>query len=352
VASVRTDTNSYSWEISMAQFTKEQKTWVDKFLESSDGKGATGTSPNATGLDGLDSGKVQALGPGDLVGPAKEIGKAAWNWVNAQGETKIVIENRTSKVLKFAGKETQKLDYPKQAIFDRFPPPEIAAKDKDTITVKTDKFWRGKTTANTSGSVMYEIDDPYRKTTVKVNIAWKRKGNGAIDEGFIFTDSDLYEIKFFQNKAGEFTFWVMEKPPATKPKDPQPPVDPKPKEPETGGSKDSKSPPPADTNVLFAQGKFVLTSEAKSQLHDFARAYLAAKSTATVSVDGYASKEGQEASNKTLSFDRAEAVYNYLVNDGKLPSGNVEWHGHGVTSDFDPDPKKLEPNRRVTIKLS
>ena len=336
----------------MAQFTKAQKTWVDKFLERPDGNGATDTaSHDMPGLGDLDSGKVQAIGPGQVIGPATQVGKAAWHWVNEQGETTIIIENRTSKVLKFAGKETQKLDYPKQARFDRYPPPEIAAKDKDTITVKTDKFWRGKTTANTSGSVMYEIADSYRQATVKVNIAWKRKGDGAIDEGFIFTDSDLYEIKFFQNKAGEFTFWVMEKPPAAKPKEPETPPDTKPKEPESGSGKDSKSAPPADTYVLFAQGKFVLTSEAKSRLHDFARAYLAAKSTATVSVDGYASKEGVEESNKTLSFDRAEAVYKFLVDDGKLPSGNVEWHGHGVTSDFDPDAKKLEPNRRVTIKI-
>jgi outer membrane protein OmpA-like peptidoglycan-associated protein len=227
-------------------------------------------------------------------------------------------------------------------------PPKIAAKGKDFITVKTDKKWRGKTTATTSGEVVYEIDGE-KKGIVK--IVWLRKGDGIVAQSDSWsTESGRYSLTGHQSEDGEFTFWFEEAAQAKAP-DPKPAVDPKAEKPESGGGKESKSPPPADTFVLFKQGKFDLTSEARSRLHDFAMAYLAAKSTAKIDLDGWASIEGVEASNKTLSFDRAEAVFNYLVDKEKLSKDNIQWDGHGVTSDFDPDKKKLEPNRRVTLKV-
>jgi outer membrane protein OmpA-like peptidoglycan-associated protein len=335
----------------MAQFSEVQKKWVDRFLERPDGNGATDSAhPDSRGLDGFDSGKVQAITPGQVIGPATQVGKAALNWVNKQGVTTIIIENHSSKVLSRVD-GSEELTHPKEAKWVKKAPPEIpAAKDgnpgKATITVKTDKLIRGVTRANTSGWVMYEIVGEVKKN--KVKIAWLRKGDGTLDTGGWGTESGLFDIRGFQSNEGEFTFRFTEKSPAAKPKDPQSP-EPKPQEPQSGGGKDSKSAAPADTYVLFEQGKFRLTSEAKSRLHDFALAYLAAKSTAKIEVEGYASTEGQEASNRTLSFDRAEAVFNYLVDVEKLSKDNVQWHGRGVTSNF--DPKKLEPNRRVRIKL-
>ena len=270
----------------MAQFTKDQKNWVDQFLDKSGGNGATGTkSPGTPGSKDWDPGTVQALGPGDLVGPAKEVGEAAWNWVNAQGVTKIVIENYSSKVLEFTDKE--ELLHPKDTKWDRKPPLQIpAAKDgkpgSDFITIKTDKLIRGKTRADTSGWVLYEIVGETEKKTVK--IAWLRKGDGTIDNGGYWTESGKYTVKGFQSAEGEFTFQFREVTKAT----PETPKDNKSKDSESsdGKSKDTKSPPPADTYVLFKQGKSELTSEAKSALHDFARAYLKSKSDATISLDG------------------------------------------------------------------
>ncbi len=338
----------------MAQFTKEQKTWVNRFLERPDGNGATDTESSGTpGLDGLDSGKVQAITPGQVIGPATKVGKAALNWVNKQGVTTIIIENHSSKVLSRVD-GSEELTHSKEAKWVKKAPPEIpAAKDgnpgKATITVKTDMLIRGVTRANTSGWVMYEIVGEDKKN--KVKIAWLRKGDGTLDTSGWGTESGLYDIRGFQSNEGEFTFRFTEKALASKPKDPQSP-DTKPQEPQGGGGKDSKSAAPADTYVLFEQGKFNLTSEAKSRLHDFAVAYRAAKSTAKIEVEGYASREGKEASNRTLSFDRAEAVFKYLIDVGELSKDNVKWHGRGVTSNFDPDPKKLEPNRRSNDQIA
>ena len=193
---------------------------------------------------------------------------------------------------------------------------------------------------------MYEIAGE-KKGIVK--IVWLRKGDGITAQSDSWsTESGRYTLTGHQSEDGEFTFWFEE---VAQPQKPQPTKETEPKKPESGGGKETKSAAPADTYVLFKQGKFDLTSEARSRLHDFALAYLAAKSTAKIDLDGYASIEGVEASNKTLSFDRAEAVFNYLVDKEKLSKDNIQWDGHGVTSDFDPDKKKLEPNRRVTIKL-
>ena len=116
-----------------------------------------------------------------------------------------------------------------------------------------------------------------------------------------------------------------------------------------------KGPPPADIFVLFDVGKSVLKSEAKSKLHDYALAYLASKSAAKIHCEGYASIEGKDADNTNLSYERAEAVFNYLTDPktGNMLQDKVDFHGSGITKDFDPaDQKSFPPNRRVTIGVS
>lgn len=292
------------------------------------------TSPNPL-LDGMDTGKLQALPAlGPLVGPATAIGKAGWNWISKQGTTTIIIENHSSKDLTFA--DDQKLIHLDQAKWVKKAPSTIAAGGKDKIIVKTDMMIRGVKRGDTSGYAVYQVFGKDKTTAVR--IAWFRKGDGGLDSRETWA-AGPYEIEGSQTNEGEFTFLFTDLVPATPPKDPQ-----------TDGSKDSKSAPPADTYVLFGLNESKLDSKAESALHKFAIAYLAAQSTAKIYVSGYASIEGPEARNETLSFDRAKKVFEFLSTDGKLPGGNIQWEGLKTTVQF--DPKQLPPNRRVTFSLT
>lgn len=341
-----------------------------KFDEAAKGLGSLESlldqrkNPTTPGLGGMDKGQAtsapppitsssttprprpptrtaQALGP---IGKAEydkadELIQRGWNWINEQGQTKIIVVNNTSKDMKIVpGTEERKRK--DQTIWVRKPPPRISAGKSDHFIVQTDMTIRGKTRAETSGSVVYKVDG--KDETVRasnLHLVWVRKGDRGLDMvDSAVTDTLLgYEVEGHQSDTGEFTFFVREIPVAN------------PKKKET----DSKSAAPADTFVLFAKGKSVLKSEANSKLHEFASAYLAAKSTAKIYVYGYASIDGEKDENKNLSYQRAEAVFKHLISEpDKLPPGNIKWEGLETTIDFDPDPKKFEPNRRATISLT
>ena len=238
-------------------------------------------------IPGTGQGKNQAIGKAEY-DKAEELVKKGWNWINKQGETKIIIKNRTSKVMSFV-KETDVLDKPGQSKWSRKAAPEIAAGGEDNMVVKTDMTIRGVTRANTSGSVVYEIAGKDEKArTAKVRLAWTRKGDKGMDMKDDWqTDTLAFEVKAQQTADGEFTFFVSEKKAA----------DAKAKDPQDADDAKGKEPPPPDIFVLFDVGKSVLKSEAKSKLHEYAMAYLASKSAAKIHCEGYASIEGKDADN-------------------------------------------------------
>jgi outer membrane protein OmpA-like peptidoglycan-associated protein len=301
------------------------------------------TKPPATGLDGMDMGQVQAGPVKDGYDILKEE-KSGNGIINYQRETTVIIENNSSKVLRLVKKEYKD---PKRAQWATEPEEEIPAGKKITIVVKT-KGWRGGAKGNTSGGVIYKVVGEAKET--KVYLEWTRTAGGKRDtrhnaEGGYHTDGQ-------QSKLEEFTFKLTELAPATKPKDPQSPADANPKDPQTDGGKDSKSPPPADIHVLFDLDKSDLTPMAQSALRRFANAYKAAKSTAEITVEGWASIEGPELRNERLSYNRAKAVSDYLSKEEELPKGNIQWEGKRTTTAFGKDEKDLPPNRRATISLS
>jgi hypothetical protein len=139
------------------------RTFVADYLKN---PGQTGTKGQAAAIleqkpksaneiPGVGQGKNLAIGK-DEYDKAEALAKEAWNWVNKQGETKIIIKNRTSRVMNFA-KGTDVLDKTDESKWSRKAPPEIAAGGEDNMIVKTDMTIRGVTRANTSGSVAYEI---------------------------------------------------------------------------------------------------------------------------------------------------------------------------------------------------
>jgi outer membrane protein OmpA-like peptidoglycan-associated protein len=104
-------------------------------------------------------------------------------------------------------------------------------------------------------------------------------------------------------------------------------------------------------NILFPISSNVLDPPSVAKIAAFIASWTAAGADRTVRVDGFASTDGQEPTNWTLSCNRAQAVATEL----ETPSGG----GAGIPSQFltevlangetDQFSAALEPNRRATI---
>jgi outer membrane protein OmpA-like peptidoglycan-associated protein len=132
-------------------------------------------------------------------------------------------------------------------------------------------------------------------------------------------------------------------PPASKAPRPEPKAPP-------GGSAPGEPDAALDatiTDMFFAKASPNLTPMDEVMLRAYASAYLAAKISEPIVVEGYASREGAEGFNKTLSKQRADSVAEFLKNQG-VPKDKVVSKPRGVTSQFSKD--ELRPNRRATLK--
>jgi hypothetical protein len=101
---------------------------------------------------------------------------------------------------------------------------------------------------------------------------------------------------------------------------------------------------PASGNTLFFAGKsHDLTATDTQALDAYATAYLASGSTDPITVEAFASTDGDKGYNQQLSEDRAAAVAAYLTGKGI----RAKHFGKGPTAQFDPkDPRQ---NRRATL---
>jgi outer membrane protein OmpA-like peptidoglycan-associated protein len=109
----------------------------------------------------------------------------------------------------------------------------------------------------------------------------------------------------------------------------------------------------AEAVIYYPTGKYALDDAAKADLDK-----LTAVATSTdgylIEIAGYASKTGTKSANQQLSEDRAEAVTNYLRNNGNIPMRRiVAPAGYGSThpdaTNSDAQGRALD--RRVDVKL-
>lgn len=84
-----------------------------------------------------------------------------------------------------------------------------------------------------------------------------------------------------------------------------------------------------DNNVLFSASSSVLDASDKEVL-DKLTALLNQYPETTITIEGYASKDGSEAYNMKLSEQRAESVKTYLVSSG-IDAGRLDTVGFGET---------------------
>lgn len=101
-----------------------------------------------------------------------------------------------------------------------------------------------------------------------------------------------------------------------------------------------------DSDIFFGKDSADLTSDDKTSLDAYAKAYTDAQSTSDVTIDGYGSIEGDAGHNKDLSQNRVQAVADYLVSKGVAKDMVKQSPPHGGTKQWGGD---LASNRRVTL---
>ncbi len=90
-----------------------------------------------------------------------------------------------------------------------------------------------------------------------------------------------------------------------------------------------------DNGILFATGKSNLQSGAMTSLREFASKVLNVYNDCDVAIYGYASSDGSEATNLTLSQNRANAVKNYLTNNCGVNAKQIQnTQGYGEDPNY------------------
>jgi outer membrane protein OmpA-like peptidoglycan-associated protein len=108
----------------------------------------------------------------------------------------------------------------------------------------------------------------------------------------------------------------------------------------------------AANNIYFATGKYVLLSKSFKGLDEVAK-ILKENSQLNLAIDGHTDNQGTEASNQTLSENRANAVKKYLVKKG-VDASRLVVTGHGESEPIadNKTPAGRQKNRRVELKLN
>jgi outer membrane protein OmpA-like peptidoglycan-associated protein len=105
---------------------------------------------------------------------------------------------------------------------------------------------------------------------------------------------------------------------------------------------------PAGTDLLFPNKGSIITPAHTALLTTFRATWQAAGGTDNILVHGYASTDGDQATNWTLSCDRAEAVKAELERLG-IPAVRIDDVAHGESTDFG---SGAAPNRHVVVSTS
>jgi len=104
-------------------------------------------------------------------------------------------------------------------------------------------------------------------------------------------------------------------------------------------------------NILFDEGKNTIRTNAAQNLKQIAGSIDKRFKGASVRVYGYTDSVGSKGYNKELAEQRAEAVKNWLVQDGNIPENNISLQpvgeSHPVASNASEAGR--QQNRRVEI---
>lgn len=105
-------------------------------------------------------------------------------------------------------------------------------------------------------------------------------------------------------------------------------------------------------NVFFDVNKAELKPESKAELEKVVT-FLKANPTLKVEFGGHTDNSGDKAFNKTLSTNRAKAVYDYMIQKGGLVATRISYKGYADTKPKVPNdtPENKAKNRRTELKV-
>ncbi len=105
--------------------------------------------------------------------------------------------------------------------------------------------------------------------------------------------------------------------------------------------------PATDHDVFFSRDSFVLTPDDEKSLAAYADRYIKNADPIQITVDGYASSDGDPTENQKLSEHRAEAVKKFLSDKQGIKDELIKTKGHGATDEFRDHPPAS--NRRAVF---
>lgn len=105
-------------------------------------------------------------------------------------------------------------------------------------------------------------------------------------------------------------------------------------------------------NVFFDVNKWDLKPESKAELEKVV-AFLKANPGLKVEFGGHTDNSGDKAFNKTLSTNRAKAVYDYVIQNGGIAATRLSYKGYSDTRPKVPNdsPENKARNRRTELKV-
>lgn len=105
-------------------------------------------------------------------------------------------------------------------------------------------------------------------------------------------------------------------------------------------------------NIFFDVNKWDLKAESKAELQKII-SFLKANPNLKIEFSGHTDNSGDKAFNKTLSNNRAKAIYDYVIEKGGIPASNLSYKGYGDTKPKAPNdtPENKAKNRRTELKV-
>jgi outer membrane protein OmpA-like peptidoglycan-associated protein/Tol biopolymer transport system component len=105
-------------------------------------------------------------------------------------------------------------------------------------------------------------------------------------------------------------------------------------------------------NVFFDVNKWDLKPESKAELEKII-SFLKTNATLKIEFGGHTDNSGDKAFNKTLSENRAKAVYDYIITKGAIVATRLSYKGYGDSKPKVPNdtPENKAKNRRTELKV-
>lgn len=105
-------------------------------------------------------------------------------------------------------------------------------------------------------------------------------------------------------------------------------------------------------NIFFDVNKWDLKPESKAELEKLTQ-FLSSNPKLKIELGGHTDNSGDKKFNATLSTNRAKAVYDYLITNGKIEATRLSYKGYADTKPKVPNdsPENKAKNRRTEFKV-